>query len=98
MDALFYLTNSVAVLTILFAWYKIYSLRRRVPGGLVKLVCNILSEFIGLFTLGFMALSLFPLLPEVSREIMVSLVFMGAAAFSIVIINYFSTIASESGF
>jgi hypothetical protein len=98
MNALFYLLNSVAVIMILFAWYKINALRRRIPGGLVKAVCNVLSEFIGLFALGFLAFSLFPLLPEVSREIMLSLVFISAAGFSIIIINFFSTIAVESGF
>jgi len=98
MDAIFYILDFVAVVTVLFAWYKILSLRKRVPGGVVRAVCNVLSEFIGLFALGFLAFSFFPLLPEMSREIMLGFLTVGAAACSIMMINFFSEIAAEAGF
>ena len=98
MDALHYLLNSLAIVVIGIAWYKVAALRKRVPGGIVKAVCNVLSQFIGIFALGFLALSFFPYLPELSREVMLCLVFICGGTFSIIIINFFSSIATESGF
>jgi len=98
MDSLFYLLNFAAVSTILFAWYKITRLKKRIPGGIVKATCNVLSQFIGLFTIGFLALPLFPQLPEASKELLVNVVFISAAAFSIIVINFFSRLAADNGF
>ncbi len=98
MHALFYSLNTVALCAILFAWYRITAFRRRIPGGLVKTACNILSEFIGLFAFGFLALMSFPLLPREYRDILISLVFVSGAVFSIALVNFFSGLADDSGF
>lgn len=98
MDSIFYLLNFAAVIVILFAWYKIMMLKKRVPGGIVKATCNVLSQFIGLFAIGFLAMHFFPQLPEVYKEILVSVVLIYAAAFSIIVINFFSNLAAEHGF
>ncbi len=98
MHALFYSLNAAALCAILIAWYKITAFRRRIPGGLVKTACNILGEFVGLFAFGFLALMSFPYLPREYREVLISLVFISGAVFSIAIINFFSRLADDSGF
>jgi hypothetical protein len=57
-----------------------------------------MSQFIALFAIGFLALPLFPQLPDVSKELFVNVVFISAAAFSIIVINFFSNLAAEHGF
>ncbi len=98
MHILFCSLNIAALCAILFAWYKVAAFRRRIPGGLVKTACNILSEFIGLFAFGFLALMSFPLLPREYRETLISLVFVSGAVFSIALVNFFGSLADDSGF
>jgi hypothetical protein len=98
MDSLSLVLHAGAVVAIVFAWYKVTALRRRIPGGLVKATCNLLGEFIGLFALVCLALSFSSVLPEGSREMLVGIVLVFAAAFSITVINFFSSLADESGF
>lgn len=98
MHALSYLVTAATVVAILFAWYRILTVRRRIPGGIMRTICNALAEFVGVFAFGFLAMILFPVLPDESRVILVSLVFICVAAFLVTIANFFGTIASESGF
>ena len=98
MNSLSFALHVGAVIAIVFAWYKVTALRRRIPGGIVKATCNLLGEFIGLFALVCLALSFTPVLPEGSREMLVGIVLVFAAAFSITVINFFSSLAAESGF
>jgi hypothetical protein len=98
MHALFYLANAAALITILFAWYKITALRKRIPGGLVKAVCDALGQFIGLFAFGYIALTFFPLPSQEYKGLLISLGFICVAVFAVTITNFFSTLASNSGF
>ncbi len=98
MDTLFYLLNAVGVVIVLFAWFKISRLKRRIPGGIVKATCNLLSQFIGVFAIGLLALPMLHELPEISMEVLVNIELICAAVFSIIVINFFNDLASESGF
>jgi hypothetical protein len=98
MHALFYLFNAAALITILFAWYKITALRKRIPGGLVKAVCDAVGQFVGLFAFGYIALTFFPLLSQECEGLLISLVFICVAVFAVTITNFFSALASDSGF
>ena len=98
MNSLSYVLHIGAIVTMILAWYKITALRRRIPGGIVRSTCNLLGEFIGLFALVCLALSFSSLLPEGSREMLVGIVLVFAAAFSMTVINFFSDLAQESGF
>ena len=98
MDIIFYILNSAAVIIAVVAWYKITALRKRVPGGIVKSTCNLLGEFIGLFIMGFLVFPLFPVLPEGARQFLVGVVFVCAAAFTLVVINFFDALAEDAGF
>jgi hypothetical protein len=98
MHVLFYLSNAAALITILFAWYKITALRKRIPGGLVKAVCDAVGQFVGLFALGYITLTFFPLLSQEYKGLLISLVFTCVAVFAVTVINFFSALASDSGF
>jgi hypothetical protein len=98
MHALFYLSNAAALITILFAWYKITALRKRIPGGLVKAVCDAVGQFVGLFAFGYIALTFSPFLSQEYKGLLISLVFICVAVFAVTVINFFSALASDSGF
>ena len=97
MDALFYILSGSAIIMMLFAWYKISVLRKKIPGGVMKSTTNVLAEFIGLFTIGYIALPFFPMLPQISRDILISVVFLFAAIFTIIVINLFYMIVVDLG-
>ncbi len=98
MDTFFYLLNAVGIVIILLAWFKIIRLKRRIPGGVVKATCNVMSQFIGIFAIGLLALPLFRELPEFSREALINIELISAGVFTVIVVNFFNDLASDSGF
>ena len=98
MESLYYVLTGLSVLIMVYAWVKITRLRKKLPGGIMKSTGNVLGELVGLFTVGYIALPLFPMLPQISRDILVAVMFLFAAIFAVIVINLFSMIASDLGF
>jgi len=77
---------------------KITKLRRKIPGGVMKSTSNVLGEFVGLFTIGYIALPLYPMLPQISKDILVAVMFLFASIFAVIVINLFCMLAADLGF
>ena len=93
---IFFLVLSVASAGIMvYAWSRVNGLRKRVPGGIVKSTSNILSELIGLFTAGYLAIPFFPMLPQASRDILIGIMLLFAAIFAVIVINLFDMVAAS---
>ena len=87
----------VPIMLMGYAWVRIFRLRRRIPGGVMKTACNILSELIGLFFAGYLAVPFYSMLPEYSREVLTGIMFLFAALFAVIVINLFQMILEEAG-
>ncbi len=98
MDIVLLLMSLTALAMMCYAWYRVTKLRRKLPGGIMKSTSNILGELIGLFTIGFLALPFFPMLPQSSKDILVGVIFLFAALFAVIVINLFYMIAADLGF
>ncbi|MGA2192572.1 MAG: hypothetical protein ABSG42_04240 [Nitrospirota bacterium] len=97
MEIVFQAMSFSALCIMIFGWIKIDRLRRKIPGGLAKTTSTVMSEMMGLFTLGYLILSFTPLFPQVSRDILTGVMFLFAAIFAIIVINFFSMLASQLG-
>ncbi len=87
----------IPILLMGYAWLRVYRLRKRIPGGVMKAACNILSELIGLFFAGYLAVPFYPMLPEYSQEVLTGIMFLFAALFAVIVINLFQMILDEAG-
>jgi hypothetical protein len=98
MDYIYPVLCGMAILVMVFAWIRITRLRKKIPGGIVKSSANLLAELIGLLTVGYLTLPFFPMLPQISKDIVVGVIILFTAIFVVIVINLFHMIASEAGF
>ena len=86
-----------AVFVIFFACYKALTLTQKIPGGLARQSWKILYYLIGLLGVGYLAIPLFPRLPETSRDFIVGVIALAGAIFIINVVNLFYKIINEVG-
>jgi len=97
MRSLILLLSISAICTIFYALFRVVTLTKRIPGGLVKQYWKLFYYLIGLLSVGYLTMPLFPGLPETSKEFIVSLIFLAGAVFVLKVINLFFKIVQEIG-
>jgi hypothetical protein len=89
--------NVSALVVMLYALYRVNVLRKKVPGGVVRSSLNLMCELVALFTMGYIATLFFPILPQVSQNLLVGIMFFVLAIFVVIVIDLFYMIVSELG-
>ncbi len=97
MKLLVLLISLAAILVVFYALFKAITLNRKVPGGLVKESWRLLYYLIGLLSIGYLTMPIFPRLPELSRDLIVSIIYLAGAVFILKVINLIYKIAKEVG-
>jgi len=86
-----------AIFVIFLAFYRALTLKRKIPGGLVKQSWKLLYYLIGLLGVGYLTMPLFPSLPDTSRDVIVAIISLAGAIFIVKVINLFYRIIKEVG-
>jgi len=88
----------LSAISVLFvAFFRALTLKKKIPGGLVKQSWNLLYYLIGLLGVGYLTMPLFPRLPDTSRDLIVGIVSLAGAIFIMKVINLFYRIIKEVG-
>ncbi len=83
---------AIAAGFMLFCLYLVLSLRRQFAGGVVGRYWKYLTALVVLFTLGYLALPFFSLLPESALRLTVALVFLFGALYVFLTIKLINSI------
>ena len=86
-----------AIFVIFVAFFSALTLKRKIPGGLVKQSWKLLYYLIGLLGVGYLTMPLFPRLPGTSRDLIVGIISLAGAIFIVKVINLFYRIIKEVG-
>ena len=97
MKTLIALISLSAIATIFYALFRVVTLTKRIPGGLVKEYWKLFYYLIGLLAVGYLTMPLFPVLPETSKEMIIGIIFLAGAIFVVKVINLFFKIVQEIG-
>ena len=97
MQLLILLIWLLAIFVIFFAFYRALTLKRKIPGGLVKQSWKLLYYLIGLLGVGYLTMPLFPSLPDTPRDLIVAIISLAGAIFIVKVINLFYRIIKEVG-
>ena len=97
METIFLALCIGAIIIMLYALYKVMTLRKKIPGGVVKSTWNVLAALIVLFALGYLCTPFFPMLPQELKDLLVGVIFFFGAIFVVVVINLFYKVVSELG-
>ena len=97
MDMLFLALSGGAIVVMLYALFKAFALRSKVPGGKVRETWNMLSGLIVMFTVGYLATPFFRLLPPEIKDVLVGVIFLAGAIFVVIVINLFFKIVEDIG-
>ncbi len=97
MELLFLVLSVGAVAVMLFALFRAFALRSRIPGGKVKETWNMLSGLIVMFAVGYLATPFFRLLPQQIKDVLVGVIFLAGAIFVVIVINLFFRIIEDLG-
>ncbi len=97
MRSLILLLSMSAICTIFYALFRVVTLTKKIPGGLVKQYWKLFYYLIGLLAVGYLTMPLFPRLPETSKELIVAIIFLAGAVFVVKVINLFFKIVQEIG-
>ncbi len=98
MNPLFLILSVSAICVMLYALYRVITLRDKIPGGTVKGTWKVLFWMIAIFAAGYLTTPFFPYLPQFIKDIVVGVIFLLGAIFVVIVINLFSRIVSELGF
>ena len=98
MNTVFLALSVSAICVMLYALYRVLSLRKKIPGGLVRKTWNFLTLLIVLFAAGYLSTPFFPLLPQVVKDLLVGVIFFCGAIFVVIVINLFYKVVSDLGF
>ncbi|MCK9420170.1 MAG: hypothetical protein M0R70_12405 [Nitrospirae bacterium] len=97
METLFLALSISSIGVMLYALYKAFILRHRVPGGKVRSTWNILSGLIVMFTAGYLSTPFFRLLPPEFKDVLVGVIFLFGAIFVLIVIKLFFKIIEDIG-
>jgi len=86
-----------AIFVLFVAFFRALTLKRKIPGGLVKQSWKLLYYLIGLLGVGYLTMPLFPRLPDTSRDLIVGIISLAGAIFIVKVINLFYRIIKEVG-
>ncbi len=97
MQTLILLISLTAILLVFYGLFRAVSITRKIPGGLVKESMRLLYYLIGLLSVGYLTIPIFPSLPESSRDLINSIIYLGGAVFILKVINLIYKITKEVG-
>jgi hypothetical protein len=97
MDMIFLALSLSSIAVMLYALYKAFVLRNRVPGGKVKSTWNLLSGLIVMFAAGYLSTPFFRLLPPELKDALVGVIFLAGAIFVLIVIKLFFKIIEDIG-
>lgn len=97
MENLFLGLCLTAILVMLYALYRVFSLKKKIPGGVVGSTWNFLTMLIVLFTIGYLTTPFFPMLPQAFKDILVGVIFLAGAVFVVIVINLFYKVVTDLG-
>ena len=97
METLFLALSISSIGVMLYALYKAFILRHRVPGGKVRSTWNLLSGLIVMFTVGYLSTPFFRLLPPEFKDVLVGVIFLAGAIFVLIVIKLFFKIIEDIG-
>jgi hypothetical protein len=97
MNVLIMLVLFASVILVFMALLKARSLNKKIPGGIVKGVWQLLYYLIGLMAAGYLTFPLFPQLPESSRDLVIAIIVLANAVFILLVIKLIQKIVREVG-
>lgn len=97
MDMIFLALSISSIVIMLYALYKAFVLKHRVPGGKVKSTWNFLSGLIVMFSAGYLSTPFFRLLPPEFKDVLVGVIFLAGAIFVLIVIKLFFKIIEDIG-
>jgi hypothetical protein len=89
MKHLVQLLSISAICTIFYALFRVINLNKKIPGGLIKEYWKLFYYLIGLLSVGYLSMLLFPMLPPTSKDLIVGIVFLAGAILVVKVINLF---------
>ncbi len=97
MQLLILLISLSAIFIVFYALFRAATLNKKIPGGIVKESWRLLYYLIGLLAVGYLTMPLFPRLSQSSRDLIVSIIYLGGAVFVVMVINLIHKITKEVG-
>lgn len=97
MKYLVQLLTISAICTIFYALFRVITLNKKIPGGLIKAYWKLFYYLIGLIAVGYLTIPLFPTLPETSKDVIVAIIFLAGAVLVVKVINLFFKIIEVIG-
>ena len=97
MEKIFLILSGASILLMSYSWYKFTKFRKTLNGGSMRHTSNIFSQIIGLEIICFLSIPFLPMVPQVSKEIIMGIMFFFAALFVLLVINLFTKIVSDLG-
>lgn len=87
--------NIAAIGVMLFCMYLVYSLRSKIPGGVVGKQWGILTLLVTLFTVGYFVTPFFTQLPPNVINMIVALIFLFGAVYVLITVRLIFRVIEE---
>ena len=87
----------LSIIVVFYAFFRAWTLRKKIPGGIASRAWKFLYYLIGLLAVGYLTLPLFSRLPEESREFIFVVVSLATAVFIVKVIDLFFKVIKEVG-
>ncbi|MEJ2684696.1 MAG: hypothetical protein P8Z71_09910 [Candidatus Sulfobium sp.] len=97
MESLIFFLFGAAICILVYAFLRAFSLNKKIPGGIVKKTWRLLYYLIGLLVAGYLAILLFPSLPDMSRQVILGIILLAVAVFIVKVINLLYRIIVDLG-
>jgi hypothetical protein len=97
VEKIFLVLSGASILMMSYSWYKFTAFRKTLSGGSMKHTSNIFAQIIGIEIICFLSIPFLPMVPWVSKEIIMGIMFFFASLFVLLVINLFTKIVSDLG-
>ena len=97
MESIFLILSGASILMMSYSWYKFTKFRKTLSGGSMKHKSNIFAQIIGVEIICFISIPFLEMVPWVSKEIIMGIMFLFAALFVLLVVNLFTKIVSDLG-
>jgi hypothetical protein len=97
MERIFVVFAVAANLVMIYAFIRVVSLNKKIPGGTVGKTWKVLTALIALFMLGYLSTPFFHMLPVAYQQIITGVIFLAGAVFVVIVINLFYKVVSDLG-
>lgn len=87
--------NLAAIAVMLACFYLVFTLRSKIPGGVVGKQWRFLTMLVSLFTLAYFSTPFFPMIPVHVISLMVALIFFFGAVYVLITVRLIYRIIEE---